>query len=550
MRKYLLILSAFFIVTFTFAQNIPEDYQKAQTLLNSKNYWEAIPLFRQFLDAEEYGNLSNYAAFHLAEAALGANQPDQAISALQQVSNKVWTKSNESKYLLALAYFQNQQNKEALRAIKGIKKESVKELAENATFESLKKTSASFMVANLQEFKENKGYTAALKAVLESQTILSATERAAYYELQGNAGGGMNVVKDMVLDFVVILPFTSSPSASASSIDQSSFLFELYQGIDFAVKRLEEEGKQVTLHTFDSKRDMNHLAELLKDPVIAKADVIIGPIYPDEIDLVSSFAETAKIPLIHPLSNLGERFENTQYSYLFRPSVASISKGVVDALRNQNWGRRVAIGYSGSSRDEKMGMLLKEQLTSAGFSVIDAQQVNPRNVMDFLQRQGIRTGMDSVELEVDQIILLADDPSIAQPTFGLMESVNASVPFLVMDSWLGFNFANYEMLEFPNFHFISNNTPNFQAEAMQQFKDNFYSKNLIYPSLNTTLGRELVYWLSSNMGPSKGFELRSNLNQAAFQQGKVSWGFNFQNSNNNQYVPVFRMEAGEMKPLQ
>lgn len=550
MRKYLFLLTAFFIVSLTFAQNLPEDYQKAQTLLNSKNYWEAMPLFREFLDVDKYGNLSNYAAFHLGEAALGANQPDQAITALQQVSNKVWTKSDESKYLLALAYFQNQQNLEALRAIKGIKKDSVKELAENATFENLKKTSASFMVANLQEFKENKGYSAALKAVLESQTILSASERAAYYELQGNAGGGVNVVKDMILDIVVILPFTSSPSASASSVDQSSFLFELYQGINFAINRLKEEGKQVTLHTFDSKRDMNHLAELLKDPVIAKADVIIGPIYPDEVDLVSSFAETSKIPLVHPLSNLGERFENTQYSYLFRPSVAAISEGVVDALRNQNWGRRVAIGYSESSRDEKMGILIKNQLTSAGFSVIDAQQVNPRNVIDFLQRQGIRTGMDSLELEVDQIILLADDPSIAQPTFGLMESVNASVPFLVMDSWLGFNFANYEMLEFPNFHFISNNTPNFQAEAMQQFKDNFYSKNLIYPSLNATLGRELVYWLSSNMGPTKGFELRRNLDQAAFQHGKVSWGFNFQNSNNNQYVPVFRMEAGEMKPLQ
>ncbi len=549
MRKYLLlILSAFFFVTVTFAQNIPADYQRAQTLLTEKNYWEAMPLFRQFLDAGEYGNLSNYAAFHLGEAALGANQPTQAITALQRVSNQVWSKSDESKYLLALAYFQNQQNQEALRVIKGIKKDSVKELAENATFENLKKTSASFMVANLQEFKENKGYTAALKAVLESQTILSATERAAYYELQGNSGG-MNVVKDMVLDFVVILPFTNSPSASAASVDQSSFVFELYQGINFAVNRLKEEGKQVTLHTFDSKRDMNYLAELLKDPVIAKADVIIGPIYPDEVDLVSTFAEVSKIPLVHPLSNLGERFENTQYSYLFRPSVASISEGVVKALRNQNWGRRVAIGYSGSSRDEKMGLLLRDQLTSAGFSVVDAQQVNPRNVIDFLQRQGIRSGMDSVDLEVDQIILLADDPSIAQPTFALMESVNASVPFLVMDSWLGFNFANYEMLEFPNFHFISNNTPNFEAGAMQQFKENFFAKNLIYPSLNTTLGRELVYWLSSNMGPSKGFDLRRNLDQASFQQGKVSWGFNFQNSNNNQYVPVFKIEAGEMKPL-
>lgn len=550
MRKYSLFLFAFFLITFTFAQNIPADYQKAQTFLNSKNYWEAMPLFREFLDSDKYGNLSNYAAFHLGEAALGANQPDQAIAALKQVSGKVWTKSDESKYMLALAYFQNQQNVEALRTIKGIKKEDVKVLAENATFENLKKTSASFMVANLQEFKENKGFAAALKAVLESQTILSATERAAFYELQGNAGGEVNQVKDLILDVVVILPFTNNPNASINSIDQSSFVFELYQGIDFAVKRLKEEGKQVTLHSFDSKHDLDRVRELLNDPVMAKADVIIGPIYQDEVDIVSAFSETAKIPLIHPLSNLGERFENTGFSYLFRPSVASLSNGVVKSLQKQNWGRKVAIGYSGSSRDERLAMLLNDQLASAGFSVVESKQVNSRNVIDFLQRQGVRSGMDSTELGVDQIILLTDDPSIAQPTFGLMESVTASVPFLVMDSWLGFNFANYEMLAFPNFHFISNNTPNFQADEMQQFKDNFFTKNLAYPSLNATVGRELIYWISNNMGPSKGFDFRKNLNQAAFQKGKVTWGFNFQNSNNNQYVPVFKMEAGELKPLQ
>ena len=550
MRKYFLLLSAFFLITLTFAQNVPADYEKAQSFLASKNYWEAMPLFREFLDSDKYGNLSNYAAYHLGEAAIGANQPAQAITALQTVSNKVWTKADESKYMLALAYFQNQQNIEALKAIKGIKKDNVKKMAENASFENLKKTSASFLVANLQEFKENKGYTAAVKAVLESQTILSATERAAYYELQGNAGGGVNEVKDMVMDIVVILPFTTSGSASISSVEPSSFVFELYQGIDFAIQRLKEEGKQVTLHTFDSKRDLDRLRELLNDPVVAKADAIIGPIYPDEVDLVSSFAETAKIPLIHPLSNLGERFENTQYSYLFRPSVQSIADGVVETLQNQNWGKKVAIGYSGSSRDERLGMLLNEKLTAKGFSVIETQQVNPRNVIDFLQKQGVRAGMDSAELDVDQIILLTDDPTIAQPTFGLMESVTASVPFLVMDSWLGFNFANFEMLEYPNFHFISNNTPKFNADGMQQFKDNFFTKNLNYPSLNAVLGRELIYWLSANMSPSKGFDLRRNLDQSVFQVGKVTWGFNFQNSNNNKYVPVFKMEAGELKPLQ
>jgi len=55
----------------------------------------------------------------------------------------------------------------------------------------------------------------------------------------------------------------------------------------------------------------------MADPVIGKSDVIIGPIYPEESDMVSGFAEQAKIPFIHPLSNLESGFEESDFSYLF-----------------------------------------------------------------------------------------------------------------------------------------------------------------------------------------------------------------------------------------
>jgi hypothetical protein len=152
-------------------------------------------------------------------------------------------------------------------------------------------------------------------------------------------------------------------------------------------------------------------------------------------------------------------------------------------------------------------------------------------------------------LKTDQIILLTDDPAIAQPTFGLLESVSTSIPTLVLDSWLTFNFANFEMLEFPNFYFIGNNTVNFDSEATEKFKMDFYESYKINPNMNHYLGFELVSWLSSNMSYTKGFDLRRNLNQSPYQKGQLTWGFNFQKSNNNQYVPVFKLEAGELKPL-
>jgi hypothetical protein len=283
---------------------------------------------------------------------------------------------------------------------------------------------------------------------------------------------------------------------------------------------------------------------------VAKADVIIGPIYPEETDLVSAFSENSKIPFIHPLSNLGDRFEEMKYSYLFRPSVQSLAKGIVSNLKQKKWGNRVAIGNSGSTRDEKLANLLGEELRTEGFTVISNKSVNPRDVSGFLKDLGIKSGKDSLSKEVvDQIILLSDDPAIAQPTFALLESVSASVPTLVMDSWLTFNFANFEMLEFPNFYFIANNTLNFDSEASGRFTEKFYNVYKSNPNINSSLGYELVYLISSNMSPSKGFDLRRNLDQSVYQKGKLTWGFNFQNSNNNQYVPVFSLEAGELKPL-
>lgn len=545
MRNLLPFLFLIFSVHISQAQGVPEEYQKAKTALLAKDYWGAMNGFKPITDAEKYGNLANYAAFHLAEAALGANQPGQAIAALQPVFGKTWNKSDEAKYLLAVAYFRNNQNLEALRVIKTIKKEEILKQSFDATFEFMSKSTSSFLVANLEEFKENEGYTAALAAVLQKQTIMSASEIAALNQIRA-ASPTKNVVKDEVLDLVVILPFTGSGTSSISGIAYTDFMFELYQGIEFGVDQLKKEGQKVNLMTFDSKRDLNHLTNLLQDPALKKADAIIGPIYPEESDLVSTFSETEQIPFIHPLSNLGERFEQTKYSYLFRPSVNSLSAGIISSLKSQRWGTRVAIGYSGSSRDEKLGLLLQTELQNAGFQVSKIQKIDPRNASSFLQGLGVSRGKNP---SVDQIILLADDPAVAQPVFSLMESIATSVPMLVMDSWLSFNFANYEMLEFPNFYFISNNTPKFGSESANSFREGYYEQYLNYPSLNSILGLELVYWVFANTNPLHGYDFRTSLNGNSFQPGKLTWGFNFQNSNNNTYVPVFRLVDGELIPI-
>ncbi len=544
MRKVLLVLSFILSTAYAVAQQPPAAYLKAKADLDAKAYGMAKDGFVAFLDETKYGVLSHYAAFHSAEAALQLKQAPQAIELLTALKGKAWSKSEEVNYLLALAYFQNNQLVAGLQALKGLTSEPMVSKGHRASFEYLQSTSSNFLITHLEEFKQNQGFTAALAYVLQKKSSMSASERSTLNQILQS--GAQGILKDKVLDVVVILPFTTSGDQDISLIESTNFLLELYQGIELEVARLKEEGVAIQLHTFDSKRDLEYLNALVKDPTVIAADVIIGPVYPEESALVSAFAEAQKIPFIHPLSNLGDRYEESQFSYLFRPALSSLANGVVDALKRQGWGKTVAIGYSGNSRDEQLGLLLQNQLAKEGFSVVKVQKVDSKNATTFLQGLGVRRGSQPA---VNQVILLSDDPALAQPVFSLMESISAEVPLLVMDSWLGFNFSNFEMLEYANFYFISNNTPKYHSEAMDDFRKLYYSKHLQFPSTNSLLGAELVHWVNTNAEFAQDFDLRPSLDKNGKQTGRLTWGFNFQNVNNNSYSPVFKLESGELIPL-
>ena len=544
MRKVLLVLSFILSTAYAVAQQPPAAYLKAKADLDAKAYGMAKDGFIAFLDETKYGVLSHYAAFHSAEAALQLKQAPQAIELLTTLKGKAWSKSEEVTYLFALAYFQNNQLVAGLQALKGLTSEPMVSKGHRASFEYLQSTSSDFLITHLEEFKQNQGFTAALAYVLQKKASMSASERSTLNQILQS--GAQGILKDKVLDVVVILPFTTSGDQDISLIESTNFLLELYQGIELEVARLKEEGVAIQLHTFDSKRDLEYLNALVKDPTVLAADVIIGPVYPEESALVSAFAEAQKIPFIHPLSNLGDRYEESQFSYLFRPALSSLANGVVDALKKQGWGKSIAIGYSGNSRDEQLGLLLQNQLAKEGFSVVKVQKVDSKNATTFLQGLGVRRGSQPA---VNQVILLSDDPALAQPVFSLMESISAEVPLLVMDSWLGFNFSNFEMLEYANFYFISNNTPKYHSEAMDDFRKLYYSKHLQFPSTNSLLGAELVHWVHTNAEFAQDFDLRPSLDKNGKQTGRLTWGFNFQNVNNNSYSPVFKLESGELIPL-
>lgn len=526
------------------------DYKRAKTLIGYGNYKEAMELLRPFMDEKEFGELSNYAKYHFAFSAYQNNQLELMKSVLTPlVENRNFDKKDDAKYLLAMAYFREQSYVNALQEIESIKDPLVYKEAEKASYHFLQQVSASFLVSNLSKFQKNEGFLLALKDQLEKQSIMSTDEKAVYQKLKSIVPEDQfpdNLVNknSQVLDIAIILPFNYSGGRDVKNLNSGNFVFELYQGINFALEEYKNQGVKINTKTFDSQRNTSNLQKILEDPFMLQADLIVGPIYPEETDMIMAFAEKYDIPFVNPLSNIEDKNLGLEFTYLFRPSVPSLGNSLIDYMRKYIEGKSIALAYSNSTRDEQLANYLIESSSRFGYTVVKNSQITNKNINQFFE--DIRLKRD-LQATADVVIILTDDPNVASSTFGFMESQNVKTPVVVLDSWLYFNFASFEMLEDQNFVFLGNNTINFGSPELDNFRNKFYEKHLIYPSFNSHLGYEIISWIVETINPSKGFDFRKNLNQRGFKAGKVTYGLDFTNSFNNRFVPILKLENGMLQ---
>ncbi|MGM0408810.1 MAG: LysM peptidoglycan-binding domain-containing protein [Bacteroidota bacterium] len=76
---------------------------------------------------------------------------------------------------------------------------------------------------------------------------------------------------------------------------------EFYEGFLLAVDSLKQRGLNVNLHVYDTQNDTSRIKEILNYPALEGMDLIIGPIYNDEVKLVSEFSKYHQINMVSPL---------------------------------------------------------------------------------------------------------------------------------------------------------------------------------------------------------------------------------------------------------
>ena len=102
---------------------------------------------------------------------------------------------------------------------------------------------------------------------------------------------------------------------------QSINFLEFFQGSLLALDSMRQTGMKLDIRFFDTKKSMDQTRLLLEDPWMEEMDLIIGPFYHFNLEIVAEFARKHRIPLVTPFYNEMTYIWDNPYLFQLSPSL-------------------------------------------------------------------------------------------------------------------------------------------------------------------------------------------------------------------------------------
>jgi len=93
--------------------------------------------------------------------------------------------------------------------------------------------------------------------------------------------------------------------------------YDFLEGAYMAIDSMKQDGINLSVEVFDTERSEGNIRRILNLESLRQADLIIGPVFPNEIGIVSEFAKGRHIPMVSPLSTF-DVVTNNPYGFQVR----------------------------------------------------------------------------------------------------------------------------------------------------------------------------------------------------------------------------------------
>lgn len=554
------------------------DFENGKELLRLEKYGLAMQAFRPLTSSISGNPYQKVASYYYAVAAFHNNELPVAKNMFLQIASKYpdWENLEEVNLWLAHIYFQEGDynkgllyaskinDQELMQSASRMKERYVAEMTLEQLDSLLSLYPSDAVVAeNLAEKIARLPIAEQDRDLLENIVSVFDLDKNKY-----RIDENVKTVKKEKYHVAVMLPFMKDELQLNAKHLSNEFVIELYEGIMMGANDLKSYGVNIQLHLYDTKKDGNVTARLLLLDELKHMDLIIGPLYPDPVKIVSEFAFKHQINMINPLSQNSEIIGSNPYVFLFMPIHETQARKMADYISTKIENKYTFIFHGANDKDSVMAYSYKKEIEQHGFTVIQIEKVateEGKRILDMLTKS-IPVEFDAAEFDslaaagsqitekdyliiqpdsIGHVFVASNDPSLVANAITGLETRQDNITLVGLERWLEHRLISFEGLSRLNTQLIA---PTFIDKTNPKYEDlnTLYKETFrAFPTKNFYTGYEVIMAAGKLMKKSGNlFQFDPAINN--FLPGEIFQGVLFGSENCNQIVPIASFTNSEL----
>lgn len=123
----------------------------------------------------------------------------------------------------------------------------------------------------------------------------------------------------------------------------SEIATQFYMGAKLALDSLKLKGLRADIYVYDTKNDSSTIVSILKKAEFKDMDMVIGPLFPKNQQLVANYCKQNKVRMVCPFLSDSKILEGNRLVYASVPSNNTLMKGLAEHMLEHNKGDNIVL---------------------------------------------------------------------------------------------------------------------------------------------------------------------------------------------------------------
>lgn len=570
MKNIIFVIVLFFTSFAAYSQDYQQEYIQGKEFFKEGRYSLAMESLKPLVRSDQESPLAKFAMFYYALSAYEEGYKPLAKDMFLQIQELYpqWEELEEVQLWLAKIYLEDKRFNQALNVLNSIKNKDLRD-EKDAMFKfHLKQVEDPFFLAELHKtHPKNRQIARRYAEVLAKQPLEQQNQELLIqiineFKFDPNEFTTNVVTKTVYKDkykVAVLMPFVYESLNPDLRKKKNQFVIDMYNGIRMAADTLKKTGVNIEIFAYDTKRSAETTKQILEKDELKNMDLIIGPLFPEPLNLVQQFSFENKINMINPLSNNPAVIGNNPFSYLFKPSYATMGKAMAEYAKDHVKNPYGIILYGESESDLIMATAYKEAFEQDSFKIVLMEEIyagGERRVLDILTSAG-RKLKESADEEkevqltipldsIGSIFVASDESLIITRVLSGIETRKDTIKVFGTDKWLDIKAIDYSALERLGIAMTAPTFLDYSNEWYRKFRKSYIKEHKEVPTEFAILGFDLMMFSGTALD-KYGKYFQVGFEDEPRMEGFVLTGYNYRDGNDNQLVPIVKVVQNEPK---